>query len=223
MPAVFVVRPPRRAFTLIELLAVLAILGVLTALLLGGLRNFSAKSQSLKCASNLRQIYLAAESYSQENNGKLVPGSRSGNSEFWLYLLRPYLGGKDMWDTSVDNRVRCPTPKSNYKNYWAWNYGMNARPGFEGTSSSTYDKLFAWEPLQRPFQTVGITHKSRRLFVCDANEWQVQAGASATSVASFPEYNRHGQGKCNVLFYDGHVESLNSAQINQALFNPGNQ
>lgn len=220
-------RKGRPAFTLIELLAVVAIAGILLALAYSGSRGMTAKSQSTRCMANMRLIHLAAEAYSQDNDGRLVPGSSLGASPFWINSLRPYLEGKNTWDTNVDNRIRCPSLKPGRPNYWAWGYGMNAKPGYEGPSSSSYDKLANWGPASsgwtRPFTTVSVTHKSRRLFLCDAVEWQIDPPASTNAIANFPDYHRHGKNACNVLFFDGHVESLNSEAINRSLFNPGNQ
>lgn len=209
-------------FTLVELLVVVTIIILLTGLAFPAFKMALNKSRGSTCASNLRQFYVAAESYSMDNDGRSLPGSNWGNSDFWLYNLRPYLGGSSMWDTSVDDRVRCPGYTKG-SNYWAWGYGMNSRPGFQGASTSAYDDDFNWgggTGWMRPFPSITITHKSKRLFICDAKEWQVTPASSASGVASFPDYHRHGKDACNVLFYDGHTESVKSLRLNRALYDP---
>ncbi len=62
-----------RAFTLVELLVVIAIIAVLIAILLPALTKARQSAQQTQCASNLRQIGLAALMYAQENQGRLPP------------------------------------------------------------------------------------------------------------------------------------------------------
>jgi prepilin-type processing-associated H-X9-DG protein len=204
------------------MLVVVTIIILLFSLIFPAVRMAMNKSKGAKCASNLRQFYMAAENYSMDNDGQSLPGSNWGNSDFWMYVLRPYLGGTSNWDDSVDDLVRCPGYTKG-SNYWAWGYGMNSRPGFVGTATSSYEDDFNWgggSGWMRTFASITITHKSKRLFICDSKEWQVVPAGSASGVAAFPDYHRHGKDACNVLFYDGHVESLKSASINQALYDP---
>ena len=59
-----------RAFTLIELLFVMAIIGVLAALLLPVLNQGKARAQRIQCVSNLRQAGLAFHSFAHDHNGR---------------------------------------------------------------------------------------------------------------------------------------------------------
>ena len=63
----------RRAFTLIELLVVIAIIAILAALLLPALARAKATAKAAQCASNQRQILLAAKLYLDNNHGAMVP------------------------------------------------------------------------------------------------------------------------------------------------------
>ena len=64
--------PQRGAFTLLELLVVLAIIGLLAGLLLPALARAKAKGQGIACLNNIRQLMLAWTLYPEDNNGKLV-------------------------------------------------------------------------------------------------------------------------------------------------------
>ena len=60
-------------FTLIELLIVMAILALLAALLFPVFARARGKGYQTVCASNLKQIGLAAAQYSQDNEGLMFP------------------------------------------------------------------------------------------------------------------------------------------------------
>src|SRR5437899_5392885 len=60
--------PAVAAFTLIELLIVVAILGILASLLLPALGRSKIAARRVGCASNLHQLSLAAQMYWDDNN-----------------------------------------------------------------------------------------------------------------------------------------------------------
>lgn len=62
---------PPRAFTLVELLVVLAIIALLTAILLPALRSARQHARGVICLGNLRQLALAAHSYTTTGGDRL--------------------------------------------------------------------------------------------------------------------------------------------------------
>ncbi len=62
----------RRAFTIVELLVVMAVIGVLIALTLPAMGMIRAQSRNTVCLSNLRQIFLPLRAYS-DSIGGLMP------------------------------------------------------------------------------------------------------------------------------------------------------
>ena len=60
----------RRAFTLIELLCVIAIIALLAGLLLPVMGDIVTRSENLKCVNNLRQIATSAHLYANDHDNK---------------------------------------------------------------------------------------------------------------------------------------------------------
>ena len=88
--------PPRKngfkapGFTLVELLVVIAVTGVLAALLLPALRSAKARAAQVQCISNERQMLLAWMIYSSDNGDRLVlnggdMASSSASPHLWVY------------------------------------------------------------------------------------------------------------------------------------------
>jgi prepilin-type N-terminal cleavage/methylation domain-containing protein/prepilin-type processing-associated H-X9-DG protein len=70
-------RTSRRAFTLIELLTVIAIIAILAAILFPAFAKAREKAQQTSCTSNLKQLSLGILMYTQDYD-QLLPGAWGG-------------------------------------------------------------------------------------------------------------------------------------------------
>lgn len=86
------------AFSLIELLVVLSVIGVLSSLLLPAIARAKSKGQSIVCLNNLRQLNLAWMTYAHDNNDRLA--YNLGATEIRQMLAR---GQQYNWANSVLN------------------------------------------------------------------------------------------------------------------------
>jgi prepilin-type N-terminal cleavage/methylation domain-containing protein len=93
----------RSALTLVELLVVVAIIGMLIALLLPAVQSARATARSAACKNNLRQIGLAVHQFCDAHGGRFPTFShnQSDKQGSWVYTLAPYL-------ESVDEIRICP-------------------------------------------------------------------------------------------------------------------
>lgn len=77
-------------FTLIEMLVVIAIIGLLAALFLPVLSRAKERGRTIQCMNNLRQLQIGWQLYVGDNGGRLVPngfGNTSGktpNNPSWV-------------------------------------------------------------------------------------------------------------------------------------------
>jgi prepilin-type N-terminal cleavage/methylation domain-containing protein/prepilin-type processing-associated H-X9-DG protein len=84
------VRPaPPNAFTLVELLVVIGLIGVLMSLLLPSIGRARQQATTVACASNIRQLCLGLIGYAAENKGHFPPNVHFNDpGQFWYYDVR---------------------------------------------------------------------------------------------------------------------------------------
>ena len=104
-------RRSRSAFTLVELLVVIAVIGILVALLLPAVQAAREAARRLQCVNHLKQIGLGLHNYHSTFNvlpmsttGAESYGSQGGSGFYsWLALLLPFVEQSPLYD-SIDFR-----------------------------------------------------------------------------------------------------------------------
>jgi len=95
----------RAAFTLVELLVVITIIGILIGLLLPAVQSARSSARRAQNVNHLKQIGLAVAQY--EQNFGVYPYMREGDgkySETWAFRILPYLEQQAIFDSLVETQ-----------------------------------------------------------------------------------------------------------------------
>jgi prepilin-type processing-associated H-X9-DG protein len=127
-----------RAFSLVELLAVCAIIGLLIVCLLATLPSVRAGWRGSQCSARFRTLGQATIQYAQENDGKLPSSSSAsistltyGQQGIWYdyrKVISPYLELSPARETSF---FCCPASGTNQMTY-LFNGANEFNPNFKG-------------------------------------------------------------------------------------------
>ncbi len=195
----------RAAFTLVELLVVMAIIAVLAALLWPGLARAKDRARTTQCLSNLRQWNLALSLYLPENED-CIPRRGQGvqplfiidRPEDWFNALPPVVGLPGYQSLATNSVIPQPAERAIF-------VCPNARPtgaaNFLSYAMNIY--LSPWiRPL--PHRLAEIPRPDALVFLADG-----PGGYSSTapSVKPYSVPARHGN-RANVAFLDGHAQGF---------------
>jgi prepilin-type processing-associated H-X9-DG protein/prepilin-type N-terminal cleavage/methylation domain-containing protein len=215
--------PPERAFTLVELLAVIALVGVLAALLVPALEQGREAARAAACATNLRQLAAAALSYAADHGGEFPWGMRTEGGETACWDFTTGAGGKArpgvIWERipeCANGRVlQCPSyvgGNANWRGdpYTGYNYNCSYVGKVEG-DPALREAPVRLAALRDPARTalfgdgeyIGGANKFMRAPKVDRQNDFSGKGLREAGTQGF----RHG-GRTNAVFADGHVESL---------------
>jgi prepilin-type processing-associated H-X9-DG protein/prepilin-type N-terminal cleavage/methylation domain-containing protein len=221
----------RSAFTLVELLIVIAIIGALIALLLPAVQAARAVARRSQCASNMRQIGLAIHQYANVHQG-LFPlmAHDVDNDNFdkcWITTLAPFL-------ENVDDVRLCPDDldRLEQNSVRLTSYAMNGylRPeGFNPTGTGAtpgfVTKLYDLPETHRTIVMfeAGFGVEATKDHV-ESPDWfglgnlkrnHPPLHAVWDSVRSEVAVDRHSGDNANYLYADGHVDVISADQISE--------
>jgi prepilin-type processing-associated H-X9-DG protein/prepilin-type N-terminal cleavage/methylation domain-containing protein len=231
------------AFTLVELLTVIAIIGILAALLLAAIAQAKGKALRIQCANNVRELGIGLQAFESDSsvyplrtNPNYSKGSYPEHMKLWVTTLQftelsmPGNPNRNSFSNWFGQGVwKCPAAKpSNWPtNRLFISYGYNAfgvslsEPlGLGGHVSGGPDGMAP------PVSETEVVNPSEMIAIGDGfwgNDNLI--GDNSLNLTRFKDptnyisgytfdaqnstkrsYARH-QGKANVVFCDGHVES----------------
>ena len=214
----------RAAFTLIELLTVIAIIGILAAILIptvGAVRN---KAKAVQCASQIRNWGQAMLTYVSENKstyflfGRIAGRNGGAETERWWFqiggdnaIYSPYFSSKS---NDYNGFEACPTETLNIgQNSLQRNCYIPILPTVRGVLAPANAVPFskATSPsrtlliMERPFLSEGVGLTSS---IGTYGMVMSGIGADAAKFAEYRNFKRHGGKNFNAVFLDGSLKSL---------------
>lgn len=203
----------RSAFTLIEILVVIAITALLSAIILGGFRSFNESNRRSTCTSNLAQIYRAARLYGDDFGAFPAYDATPKSGGLWL------LWGFD--DASDPSGIKTP------ERALATRYLRSTRP-FHCPSdpdsivavntAGALDKRFLsyqiddnGQQTYQPARTNSLSDSDypRQLLHFHPDGYLLDLKTPSNTVVTWCKWHRGiGSRPDNVLFYDGSVRRL---------------
>jgi prepilin-type processing-associated H-X9-DG protein/prepilin-type N-terminal cleavage/methylation domain-containing protein len=188
--------PANRGFTLVEVLVVVAIIVASASVAIPVTRSLMTRSHAANCASNLRQIGVAAMMYAGDNHMTLPSTSHQRGGKSWTLTLQPYASGTITFKCARDANQRR-----------AYTYVINdfLTPHPAGADHLNYSIL---AKIDRPestfmFAEAAPSHSGDHFHFAPYSGGKIPPAVFEYQIAA----KSHG-GSANYLFADGHVETL---------------
>jgi len=164
----------RDGFTLVELLVVVAAIGILVAILIPTVAGVRARALAASSRSNLHQIGIALQAYAAQCGGFLPaspPPPRPPEPRFhWTDAVWPFLERREVYLSpclTEEERSRMTTPFAHDASLTFGGYGYN----YQYLGNGRHDA--AWpSPYDRPFHArlgAMITRPARTVALCDTD------------------------------------------------------
>jgi len=213
---------PARAFTLVELLIVIAIIAVFAALLFPVLSTVKQTARASQCVSGLHQIHLALQMYLGDNDNTYFPYyyDLPNAGRQWYFGYEPNYGKGDK-----EGERLLILERAFLFPYLKQIGGVSICPSFR-YSSSYYKPKFRGASFGYGYNVYGLAGTKEQsirnpemcLVFADSaqvNDFQWPASRDNPLLEEFPiisPYDRtfhfRHQVRANCLFADGHVKSL---------------
>jgi type II secretory pathway pseudopilin PulG len=207
------------AFSLVELLVILAVCAMLLAMLLPATQRAREGARLDACLDNLRQVMLATFNY-ESKLGTLPPAftvNPAGERlQSWRTLLLPQLGRQDLFDI-VDQSQPWDAPVNAAARDTALH--LYTCPSFDGPiTQTTYlglvgpaSAFLGSEPRKLPASRA-IRKKTVYLVDAvagDAVPWMAPKDTDQETVLAYgPETRTNHPGVIHTAFFDGHIEPV---------------
>lgn len=200
-------------FTLIELLTVIAIIGILAAILIPVVGRVRESARNSVCTSNLREWHSAAMMFVNDNNGMLPMASQrfpdTGTSIPWPAALGQYAGydipfsNRAWWfDGIPDTIANCPADQHEHGHTGGSgtlfpetyvSYGMNTEAvNSHFSSPATHDR--------QPIPLDRYSDHARIILMADSSGWHFTRD-------SFSDYAYRHSDRANMVLIGGAVYS----------------